>query len=85
MIMGSTIKCCTHIKTGKTPKHVIWRFRIRNYFRKMYKFRDFMNTLTIVYMGYFDYLLYIGGGRQKAWYDYTMSQEFFKFSKIINE
>ena len=26
-------------------KHVIWRFRIRNYFREMFKFRDFMNTL----------------------------------------
>ena len=26
-------------------KHIIWRFRICNYFRKMFKFRDFMNTL----------------------------------------
>ena len=26
-------------------KQVIWRFRICNYFREMYKFRDFMNTL----------------------------------------
>ena len=25
--------------------HVIWRFRICNYFREMFKFRDFMNTL----------------------------------------
>ena len=26
-------------------KHVIWRFRICNYFREMFKFREFMNTL----------------------------------------
>ena len=26
-------------------KHVIWRFRICNYFREVFKFRDFMNTL----------------------------------------
>ena len=26
-------------------KHIIWRFRISNYFREMFKFRDFMNTL----------------------------------------
>ena len=26
-------------------KHVIWRFRICNYFRKMFKFCDFINTL----------------------------------------
>ena len=26
-------------------KHVIWRFRICNYFREMFKFRDFMNSL----------------------------------------
>ena len=26
-------------------KHVIWRFCICNYFREMFKFRDFMNTL----------------------------------------
>ena len=26
-------------------KHIIWRFRICNYFREMFKFRDFMNTL----------------------------------------
>ena len=26
-------------------KHIIWRFRICNYFRDMFKFRDFMNTL----------------------------------------
>ena len=26
-------------------KHVIWRFRIYNYFREIFKFRDFMNTL----------------------------------------
>ena len=26
-------------------KHVTQRFRICNYFRKMFKFRDFMNTL----------------------------------------
>ena len=25
-------------------KHVIWRFRIYNYFREIFKFRDFMNT-----------------------------------------
>ena len=61
MIMGRTIKCYTHIKTDKTPKHLIWRFQICNYFRKMYKFRDFMSTLTIVNRGDFDYLLYIGG------------------------
>ena len=28
-----------------TLKHVVWRFRIRNYFREIFKFRDFMNTL----------------------------------------
>ena len=26
-------------------KQVIWKFRICNYFREMFKFRDFMNTL----------------------------------------
>ena len=26
-------------------KHVVWRFRIYNYFREISKFRDFMNTL----------------------------------------
>ena len=26
-------------------KHVIWRFRICNYFREMFKFCDFINTL----------------------------------------
>ena len=26
-------------------KHVIWRFQICNYFREMFKFCDFMNTL----------------------------------------
>ena len=26
-------------------KHVKWRFRICNYFREIFKFRDFMNTL----------------------------------------
>ena len=26
-------------------KHVVWRFRIYNYFREILKFRDFMNTL----------------------------------------
>ena len=26
-------------------KHVIWRFRICNYFREIFTFRDFMNTL----------------------------------------
>ena len=26
-------------------KYVVWRFRIYNYFREMFKFRDFMNTL----------------------------------------
>ena len=26
-------------------KHVIWRFRICNYFREIFRFRDFMNTL----------------------------------------
>ena len=25
-------------------KHVSWRFRIYNYFREIFKFRDFMNT-----------------------------------------
>ena len=25
-------------------KYVIWRFRTCNYFREMFKFRDFMNT-----------------------------------------
>ena len=28
-----------------TLKHVVWRFRIYNYFREIFKFRDFMNTL----------------------------------------
>ena len=27
-------------------KHVIWTFRICNYFREMFKFRDFMSTLS---------------------------------------
>ena len=26
-------------------KHVVWRFRIYNYFLEIFKFRDFMNTL----------------------------------------
>ena len=26
-------------------KHVVWRFQIYNYFREIFKFRDFMNTL----------------------------------------
>ena len=26
-------------------KHVVWRFRMYNYFREIFKFRDFMNTL----------------------------------------
>ena len=26
-------------------KHVIWRFRIYNYFREIFKFGDFINTL----------------------------------------
>ena len=26
-------------------KHVVWRFRICNYFREIFKFGDFMNTL----------------------------------------
>ena len=26
-------------------KHVVWRSRIYNYFREIFKFRDFMNTL----------------------------------------
>ena len=26
-------------------KHGVWRFRIYNYFREIFKFRDFMNTL----------------------------------------
>ena len=26
-------------------KHVVWRFRIYNFFREIFKFRDFMNTL----------------------------------------
>ena len=26
-------------------KHVLWRFRIYNYFREIFRFRDFMNTL----------------------------------------
>ena len=25
-------------------KHVVWRFRIYNYFREIFKFRNFMNT-----------------------------------------
>ena len=25
-------------------KHMVWRFRIYNYFREIFKFRDFMNT-----------------------------------------
>ena len=26
-------------------KHVVWRFRIYNYFREIFKFHDFKNTL----------------------------------------
>ena len=26
-------------------KHVVWRFRIYDYFREIFKFLDFMNTL----------------------------------------
>ena len=26
-------------------KHVVWRFRVYNYFREIFKFRDFMDTL----------------------------------------
>ena len=26
-------------------KHVVWRFQIYNYFREIFKFREFMNTL----------------------------------------
>ena len=30
----------------KALKHVIWRFRICNYFREMFKLRDFIDTLN---------------------------------------
>ena len=26
-------------------KHVVWRFRIYDYFHEIFRFRDFMNTL----------------------------------------
>ena len=32
-------------------KQAIWRFRICDYFSQIYKFRDFMNTLTLFGMG----------------------------------
>ena len=28
-------------------KHLVWRFRIYNYFREIFKFHDFMNSLRI--------------------------------------
>ena len=34
-----------HIYIILALKHIIWRFRICNYFREMFKFRNFMNTL----------------------------------------
>ena len=44
--------CSTEISNFKNmnmlyiiSKHVVWRFRIYNYFREIFKFRDFMNTL----------------------------------------
>ena len=30
----------------KALKHVIWRFRICNYFHEMFKLRDFIDTLN---------------------------------------
>ena len=37
-------------------KHVIWGFRLRNYFREMFKVHDFMNTLTNFAKSVFKYL-----------------------------
>ena len=38
-------------------KHVVWRFRIYNYYRKIFKFRDFMNTLRIFAKSVFAHIL----------------------------
>ena len=37
-------------------KHVVWRFRIYNYFREIFKFRDFMNTLKNFEKSVFDHI-----------------------------
>ena len=42
-------------------KHVIWRFRICNCFCEISKFRDFMNTLTLLPTAFYDFLSYEEG------------------------
>ena len=37
-------------------KHVVWRFRIYNYFRELFKFRDFMNKLRNFTRSVFAYI-----------------------------
>ena len=37
-------------------KHVVWRFRIYNYFREIFQFRDFMNTLRNFAKSVFAYI-----------------------------
>ena len=39
-----------------TLKHVVWRFRIYNYFREIFKFRDFMNILRNFAKSVFDHI-----------------------------
>ena len=38
-------------------KHVIWRFRICNYFGEIFKFRDFMNSLRNSVKFFFSHIL----------------------------
>ena len=43
-------------------KHMIWRLKICNYFCEISKFRNFMNTLTLFDMGFFEPSVIGGGG-----------------------
>ena len=36
-------------------KHVVWRSRIYNYFREIFKFHDFMNTVFAQIFAKFEY------------------------------
>ena len=37
-------------------KHVVWRFRVHNYFREIFKFHDFINTLRNFAKSVFAYI-----------------------------
>ena len=75
-------------------KHVVWRFRIYNYFREIFKFRDFMNTLRnfaksvlahifakLEYLKVINYIFQISRPRASKWYitcSYFKSLKFFR-------